>query len=113
MKLSEAILLGMKKYPKKAVGKFYRDSDKACALGCADGATWTEDDLSPGTYFPTDRLRRKFPALAKKPKNEPNHKSKTLTLLELIVDLNDNCGWSRSRIAHWIAKSGNDCEMVP
>ena len=44
MKLSEAILLGMKKYPKKAVGKLYGNPTEADALGCAYAASFCKGD---------------------------------------------------------------------
>lgn len=38
MKMSKAILKGMERFPKKAIGSFQVGDDSACVMGCAN---WT------------------------------------------------------------------------
>ena len=40
MKLSDAILKGMERFPRQAVGEFQEGDDAACAIGCANWAIY-------------------------------------------------------------------------
>lgn len=111
LKLSEAILKGMRKTG-MVRGKEYRLNGKplACALGAAGfGVRIIPKDNShlEHTRF-NRRLYRRFPELNSEQVNLPEslgRKYKT-SLGGAIATLNDEAMWDRRKIALWVAKQG-------
>lgn len=92
MKLSTAILKGSKGV-KRCTGVLSRDGgDRVCALGAA----------CRGAKIPFDytALRGRFPELDYVPKRSK------CDLEHLVINLNDNRGYSFKRTAAWLKKRG-------
>lgn len=58
MKVSEAILKGMERFPKQAFGQYQKGNDAACVLGCANWALTGHADDHNFRY--SDIFRREY-----------------------------------------------------
>ncbi len=124
MKLSEAILKGSKLKP-KAIGDLFvfngKGKVRSCALGAAIDAvaglelnSEIKEVCGLSDFNETDQLARnilckEFPILKNSnklfdhPVSDLNQKN---NISFIITNLNDVWGWSRERIAKWVAKQG-------
>lgn len=101
MKLSEAILKGCKK-TEPGKNYFFRKTKtelKACALGAAYFGLF--GDKAPGRTV-ISRLSKAYPFLQNETRDTTGQYFRTLG--DRITYLNDSYGWSRERIAKWVAK---------
>jgi hypothetical protein len=92
MWFSEAIRLGALWGP-QIRGTYVSEQGGSCALGVAIQAL----GLQP--QYGYTELRRTFPTLRQ-------------SLVEAIVQRNDNLGWTREQIADWLVQSQLDCAAV-
>lgn len=105
MKLSEAILVGCK-FREQGEECFISDAGKSCALGAAYEAIFGSDALlvKNGSEI-MDELSHEFGSFLKMQCKHPGFTDRSvfMNIVGAIVDLNDTYGWTREKIAEWIA----------
>ncbi len=94
MMLSDAIIDGMRG-TKKAKSTYFDGLNACCALGAAARMVGVQRNVA-------DALMKPFPILGWVVTNPVSGKKEML--MNIIVELNDEHGWPRNRIARWVAK---------
>ena len=101
MKLSEAIRLGAMMKP-KGDGHF-EQAGRTCALGAAMDAVGLLDAASDIALNIRDVYGKHFPVLRSLVRHPDSRMGVVQWRLDaVIVDLNDDCGWTREQIADWV-----------
>lgn len=118
MKLSEAILLGsIGSEQGFGNGSMFAESKTKCALGAALVATGQVPSYQENMVYKEDhemnpyyRLRRTWPWITGRVKHPVN--GAYGNVLTAIYTLNDSYGWTRPRIAEWVASIEPQEEQV-
>lgn len=119
--VAEAMVKGAKKH-KQGYGDLFVPEDTknggekvaaTCALGAVYegmfGPALTEEEDDDGVFTTVlaahvayKALRKKFPMLEVDVTNPVEEGAQNWSLQDTIIDLNDNAGWTRAKIAKWV-----------